>query len=942
MFHTFSYHNRLTYFRRFVTSLLILSLAIWGALFASLPAGGGVNAALAVGGNSGAFTHTTESDFTTACAVMGDSIPNPVFTDVATTNVVDGEIRMMATLEDEFNGTEVDTNLWTQGQVYPWYPVPPVVAGGVLTLDGSWLRSVRNFNNPNLAPRFFEARAIKGVFVEGASQAAADLGFYRELPPSDPLAPTAETAYRLFIYTAEYNEFARAADGLTTSPNNVLNPQVDLSQYHNFRIEWDAGADQPTRFYVDGALQATINGVSNLNTYVLLYHQDPSISGTTYRVMQVDWVRAGQYPATGSYESCVQDAGGMANFSVMNVTSSVPSGAGLVVETRTMADTTGATWSPWTPISGNQVNSPSGRYFQYRLVYSGNQMNTAEVQSVGVNYYGPSELVVNPNSVTLDPGATQQFTVTAEDANGDPVTGLEYAWNLAAGGGTLSPTGLFTAGLPAGTFTDTVEVSTPMATGPALTDSATVTVRNLPPVFEPFGSFSGPEGSPIQLTATATDPNGGPVSDYAWNLDANPDYETSGQTVNFTRNDNGTVTVGVRALDAQGNPGTATVDVTFTNVAPTITAVSATPSTLNEGASSTIVVTATDPAGPSDPLQYSFDCTNDGTFDIGPQALPSASCVYGDNGTFTVRVRVTDGDGGEDIDTSASVTVNNVAPTITNVTTVSPVNEGAGSLITVTASDPADPLQYSFDCTNDGTIDIGPQAGNSASCVYGDNGTYTVRVVVADGDGGEDFDTSATVVVNNVAPNITNVTNNGPIGEGSSATITVTAVDPGTEDILLYEFDCDNDGTYDVLPQAGNSAACAFAQDGSYTVGVRVTDGDGGVDTDTENVLVANVAPVIVSVTTGGVRIIDYPVLVTITATDPGVNDVLSYEFDCEGDDTYEFTGSTNQATCTYGVEGTYTIQVRVLDDDTATPGSVEVVINPPLYIYLPFILRNP
>jgi hypothetical protein len=936
MFHTLSYHNKLTYFRRFVTSLLIFSLALWGALFSSLPAGGGLKAALAVGGNSGAFTHTTVSDFTSACTVMGDSIPNPIFTDVATTNVVDGEIRMLATLEDEFNGTEVDTNLWTQGQVYPWYTVPPVVAGGVLTLDGSYLRSVRNFNDPNLAPRFFEARAIKGVLVEGANQASADLGFYRELPPLDPLAVTAETAYRLFIYTNQYNEFARAADGLTTSPNYVLNPQVDLSQYHNFRIEWDAGADQPTRFYVDGNLQATINGVSDLDTYAFLYHQEPSTSG--YRVMQVDWVRAGQYPSTGSYTSCVQEAGGMVNFSDMNVVSSIPSGAGLVVETRTLADTLGAQWSDWAPNS----ETPSGRYFQYRLTFAGNQMNTAEVQSVSVNYYGPNVLQLSPTSVTLDPLGTQQFTVTAPDANGTPVTGLEYTWSITNGGGTVSSTGLFTAGQTAGTYTDTVQVSTTMATGPALVGNATVTVRNLPPVVDPGGPYEGPEGSPINLSATATDPNGETVSGYQWDLDYDGTYETNGQNVQITRFDNGTFPVRVRAFDSSGNPGTATVDVVFENVDPTITAVSAVPAILNEGSSSTITVTATDPAGANDPLQYSFDCTNDGTIDIGPQASPSASCVYGDNGTFTIRVRVTDGDGGEDIDTSASVTVNNVAPTITNVTAVSPINEGASSMVTVTATDPGldDVLLYSFDCTNDNSFEFTDQVGNSAACVYDDNGTFTVRVRVTDGDGGEDFDTTATVVVNNVAPTITNVTNSGPINEGSSATITVTATDPGA-DTLLYEFDCDNNGTYEVLPQVSNSGACSFAQDGSYLVGVRVTDGDGGEDTGSTTVFVDNVAPVINSVTNNGAKMPNVPVTITIDASDSGVLDVLVYEFDCDNDTVYEISGSSNQATCTYALEGTYTVPVRVLDEDTSTSSSTEVVIEVN-YLYLPYILRNP
>jgi hypothetical protein len=87
-------------------------------------------------------------------------------------------------------------------------------------------------------------------------------------------------------------------------------------------------------------------------------------------------------------------------------------------------------------------------------------------------------------------------------------------------------------------------------------------------------------------------------------------------------------------------------------------------------------------------------------------------------------------------------------------------------------------------------------------------------------------------VVNNVAPTITSVTNNGPILVGGSATITVSATDPaGANDPLTYSFDCDNNGTFEIGPQAGNSASCTFATAGSKTVNVRVADGDGGVAT---------------------------------------------------------------------------------------------------------------
>jgi YVTN family beta-propeller protein len=107
--------------------------------------------------------------------------------------------------------------------------------------------------------------------------------------------------------------------------------------------------------------------------------------------------------------------------------------------------------------------------------------------------------------------------------------------------------------------------------------------------------------------------------------------------------------------------------------------------------------------------------------------------------------------------------------------------------------------------------------------------SQTVTITGNDGHGGTGS-TSFTLMVNDVPPSILSVTNNGPITVGGSATITVNAADAtGGNDPLSYEFDCNNDGIFEIGPQAGNTAACSFATAGLHTVNVRVTDGEGGV-----------------------------------------------------------------------------------------------------------------
>lgn len=68
-------------------------------------------------------------------------------------------------------------------------------------------------------------------------------------------------------------------------------------------------------------------------------------------------------------------------------------------------------------------------------------------------------IVIAPTTVTLSAGGTQQFTIVGTDNDGNQLTNLQPVWAVVAGGGTITQTGLFTAGTVAGTFTNTVSVT---------------------------------------------------------------------------------------------------------------------------------------------------------------------------------------------------------------------------------------------------------------------------------------------------------------------------------------------------------------------------------------------------------------------------------------------------------------------------------------------------
>ena len=83
-----------------------------------------------------------------------------------------------------------------------------------------------------------------------------------------------------------------------------------------------------------------------------------------------------------------------------------------------------------------------------------------------------STMTISPNPQTLAINGTQQFVATGKDFSGSDVS-IVPVWSVIAGGGTISSSGLFTAGTSPQTYTNTVQ-----ATSGGLTSTATVIVTS--------------------------------------------------------------------------------------------------------------------------------------------------------------------------------------------------------------------------------------------------------------------------------------------------------------------------------------------------------------------------------------------------------------------------------------------------------------------------------
>ena len=163
------------------------------------------------------------------------------------------------------------------------------------------------------------------------------------------------------------------------------------------------------------------------------------------------------------------------------------------------------------------------------------------------------------------------------------------------------------------------------------------------------------------------------------------------------------------------------------------TAAAGGPYAVDEGSSVTLTAGGTDPEG--DPLSYAWDLDGDGSFETPGQTV----AFFGTDGPSspTVRVRVTD-DGGQSDVAETTVSIANLAPTVTSLT-ASPPDTLVGEPVTFTgsATDPSAPdvaagFTWAFD-TGSGYDAFG---GNPLVTSFAACGTYTVSAKARDKDGG--------------------------------------------------------------------------------------------------------------------------------------------------------------------------------------------------------------
>lgn len=219
---------------------------------------------------------------------------------------------------------------------------------------------------------------------------------------------------------------------------------------------------------------------------------------------------------------------------------------------------------------------------------------------------------------------------------------------------------------------------------------------NIPPTAGIGGPYFIEEGSTGTLDGTGSSDTDGDIDTYEWDLDndgvfgeigaeaANGDETGPNPTFDATDLD-GPLShpIALRVIDDAGDSDTVDATVSVLNVA---VANAGGPYTVDEGSAITLNGTSDDPA-PADTQEFAWDFNDDDIFDdaTGADAIFSAALLDGP-GEVTITLRVTDDDGGT-ADSQATVTINNVAPSVTVIGDV--IEEGGSATVTLGFTDPS-------------------------------------------------------------------------------------------------------------------------------------------------------------------------------------------------------------------------------------------------------------
>jgi YD repeat-containing protein len=166
--------------------------------------------------------------------------------------------------------------------------------------------------------------------------------------------------------------------------------------------------------------------------------------------------------------------------------------------------------------------------------------------------------------------------------------------------------------------------------------------------------------------------------------------------------------------------------------------------------------------------------------------------------------------------------------------------------------------------------------------------------------------------------------------EGQAITLDGSGSSDPDGTIDRYEWDIDNDGIYNYSSTLATQNH-TYAQDGNYTIKLRVTDNDGATDEKTTTASISDTSPT--ADFTGSPTSGPAPLTVNLSDSSTGYDQPLTYAWDFDNDGA---TDSTDKNPLyIYNNAGIYTVKLTVTDSD-GSPDTLPIInyitVTPPEY----------
>ena len=296
----------------------------------------------------------------------------------------------------------------------------------------------------------------------------------------------------------------------------------------------------------------------------------------------------------------------------------------------------------------------------------------------------------------------------------------------------------------------------------------------------------------------------------------------------------------------------------------------------------------------------------------------SVNHAYSNNGTYLVTLKVIDDDGASAISTSVKVILNRLPVALFSETAeVAPT----GQNITFDATLSYDPdgtiVDYFWDFGDGATAN-----GKIVNHAYFDNGTYTVMLVVTDDDGANASSMSTKGILNR--PPVASFTQSAEsVFTGEPITFNANNSYDPDGCIISYFWDFGNGAS-----ASGIFVNYSYAEDGTYTVTLAVTDDDGEYSV-AYSIITARNRPPVASFTESEETVL----------TGEAIRFDASASYDLDGNIVsyfWDFGDGTNVTgmivSHTYADNGIYVVTLTVTDNDGATDSvyATKTVLNRP------------